>query len=386
MSGYSRASHTLHSKQRQVYHILLPCGFAAFEVEEMAASGLQQLLYLTSQAARTSWFWSHYAIAARLAPQSASAPNQRVPTQRQVMEDLRALFERDWQNIDDGLYALPHDLVPRPYEGLRQSMRFFGDLASVNRRRRAGANQEVFEGPYKNKRPRYYLQNFHDQSGGYLSEASAQLYDYQVEVLFSGGADAMRRQALPPISQFLRSRNVRTCRLLDVGCGTGRFLSFVKDTHPRLCVTGLDLSGEYLAKASDNLKPWSRAECILANAEDMPFADNSCDIVTCHYLFHEVPARARRGIAKEIARVARPDSLVLFMDSIQPGDEPAYDGLLERFPQSFHEPYFRDYARENLETLFANVGLDTVSMTRAFFSRVMVLHPHPTALVHGPED
>ena len=151
MSGYSRASHTLHSKQRQVYHILLPCRFAAFEVEEMAASGLQQLLYRTSQAARTSWFWSHYAIAARLAPQRASAPNQRVPTQRQVMEDLRTLFERDWQNIDDGLYALPHDLVPRPYEGLRQSMRFFGDLASVNRRRRAGANQEVFEGPYTNR-------------------------------------------------------------------------------------------------------------------------------------------------------------------------------------------------------------------------------------------
>jgi ubiquinone/menaquinone biosynthesis C-methylase UbiE len=293
------------------------------------------------------------------------------------MADLRDLFERDWRNIDDGLYGLPHDLVPRPYSGVRQSLRFFGDLAAVHRRRRAGANQEVFDGPYRNKRPRYYLQNFHDQSGGYLSEASAQLYDYQVEVLFSGGADAMRRQALPPITRFLRSRNVRSCRLLDIACGTGRFLSFVKDTHPRLSVTGLDLSGEYLAKASDNLRPWSHAGCLLANAEDMPLADSSFDIVTCHYLFHEVPAQVRRRIAQEIARVARPDALILFVDSIQPGDEPAYDGLLERFPCSFHEPYFLDYMRENLETLFAKAGLDTESVTRAFFSRVMVLHPRP---------
>ena len=35
--------------------------------------------------------------------------------------------------------------------------------------------------------PDYYLQNFHYQSDGYLIVESAQLYDYQVEVLFTGG-------------------------------------------------------------------------------------------------------------------------------------------------------------------------------------------------------
>ena len=246
-----------------------------------------------------------------------------------------------------------------------------------------GANQEVFEGTYKNKRPRYYLQNFHDQSGGYLSEESAQLYDFQVEVLFSGGADAMRRQALPPISRYLATRDVRTCRLLDVGCGTGRFLSFVKDTHPRLTVTGIDLSCEYLTRASASLRPWSRTECLLANAEDMPIADSTIDIVTCHYLFHELPARARQRVAQEVARVARPDALILFVDSIQPGDEPAYDGLLEHFPQSLHEPFFRDYLREDLISLFASVGLETMSVTRAFLSRVMLLHPRQTGRMYA---
>ena len=255
-------------------------GNPGFEVDSMAVSGLQQFLYKASQAARTSWFWSHNEIAARLAAPNWALPNQRLPTQREIMADLRDLFECDWQNISDGYYGLPHDLMPRPSRGFGQSLRFFNDLASVNRRRQSGANQEVFDGPYRDKRPRYYLQNFHDQSGGYLSASSAQLYDYQVEVLFSGGADAMRRQALPPITQYLRARNVRSCRLLDVACGTGRFLSFVKDAHPRLSVTGLDMSGEYLAKATDNLRPWSRAECVLGNAEAMPILDSLYNIVT----------------------------------------------------------------------------------------------------------
>ena len=327
-------------------------GNPGFEVDSMAVSGLQQFLYKASQAARTSWFWSHNEIAARLAAPNWALPNQRLPTQREIMADLRDLFECDWQNISDGYYGLPHDLMPRPSRGFGQSLRFFNDLASVNRRRQSGANQEVFDGPYRDKRPRYYLQNFHDQSGGYLSASSAQLHDYQVEVLFSGGADAMRRQALPPITQYLRARNVRSCRLLDVACGTGRFLSFVKDAHPRLSVTGLDMRGEYLAKATDNLRPWSRAECVLGNAEAMPILDSLYNIVTCQYLFHEVPGPVRRRIAREIAWVVRPDGLVLFLDSIQPGDEPSYDGLLERFPRSLHEPYFRDYAREDLAAIF----------------------------------
>jgi hypothetical protein len=37
--------------------------------------------------------------------------------------------------------------------------------------------------------PEYYLQNFHHQTDGYLSDTSASLYDLQVEILFNGTAD-----------------------------------------------------------------------------------------------------------------------------------------------------------------------------------------------------
>ena len=69
--------------------------------------------------------------------------------------------------------------------------------------------------------PDYYRQNFHFQSDGWLSDHSAALYDTQVEVLFTGAADAMRRRALAPIARWLQGRNQREVRGLDVGCGTG---------------------------------------------------------------------------------------------------------------------------------------------------------------------
>ena len=50
----------------------------------------------------------------------------------------------------------------------------------------------------------------------------------------------MRRQALVPLKPAVASRPA--AKLLDVGCGTGRFLREIKANYPRLEVTGLDLS------------------------------------------------------------------------------------------------------------------------------------------------
>ena len=59
----------------------------------------------------------------------------------------------------------------------------------------------------RGNRPDYYLQNFHFQSGGWLTEDSAHRYDTQVEVLFKGTANAMRRMALPELARdFPRPR------------------------------------------------------------------------------------------------------------------------------------------------------------------------------------
>jgi len=341
-------------------------------------NALDRLSYAFSQKVRTAWFGSHYVLAARTAPpiEASIAEREALPSWRHIGRDLDALFQRDWANIEAGYYQAPHDMWPNPAGVVRQSLRFFRDLGAVNRRKRERAAQEVFAPPHRGRYPRYYLQNFHYQSEGYLSPESAQLYDYQVEVLFNGGADAMRRQLLVPMRDFFARKPVRAARLLDVACGTGRFLTFVKDNHPRLSVSGVDLSGPYLAQAKRHLRHWSRVGLAAGNAEALPFEDGTFDLATCIYLFHELPRTVRRRVAQELSRVVMSGGLLLMMDSIQRDDHPPYNPLLERFPLSMHEPYFADYVGDDLDGMFRDSGFEVVSIERVYFSRMMVLRRH----------
>lgn len=112
-----------------------------------------------------------------------------------------------------------------------------------------------------------------------------------------------------------------------------------------------------------------------ANAEALPFYDGSFDIVTCVFLYHELPNEIRRHVTSEIARVLKPGGLFVFVNSLQWGDTSAYDGLLEAFPQRFHEPYYLDYLRDKLEGpegTFASAGLMTAEAYPAFLSKVAV--------------
>ena len=143
-------------------------------------------------------------------------------------------------NVEAGLYPLPADHDGALPTLLYRSRLFFDDLPEIHRRRESNAHDEVRNDDIRGKRPDYYLQNFHFQSGGWLTDESAARYDTQVEVLFKGTANAMRRMALPELHEVFRGRDQRGLRLADIGCGTGRFLDFVKQAWPRLPVTGID--------------------------------------------------------------------------------------------------------------------------------------------------
>ena len=337
------------------------------------ANKIDQLIYRATQGARTAWYSAHYAAAMRLAPKIDEPPAGELPGWRTIYEDLEALLRRDWRNVQDGLYPAPEPGGGNLPRAARRSVSFFRDLRNVNRRRVEANGNEIFDPDLGARYPRYYLQNFHYQSGGYLTSASADLYDHQVEVLFIGGADAMRRQALGALSRHLRVHRMDGAGHLDIACGTGRFLEILKDAHPRMRVTGIDLSHAYLKAAKQALKLWSRARLLQANAEALPFPDESFGSLSCVFLFHELPQKIRRVVTKEIARVLRPGGRLYFLDSMQLGDRPDYDALLDRFPIAFHEPFYRDFIRTDLTRLFEEEGLFVRTSERAFFAKLLVL-------------
>lgn len=299
------------------------------------------------------------------------------------------LFRDELAHLEAGAYKFPYDLNPatapasqwNPVDVFALSRDTLSDQSNVSKRRDEKAGQELLEtfAPDPERYPAYYLQNFHYQTDGWLSADSARLYDFQVETLFLGSADTMRRQVLPYVSNYVREHHAVNggedgagLNVLDVASGTGRFLTFLRDNWPAANYTALELSPHYLEATRVSNKRFDEPNgepsngtltLVEANCECMPFPDASFDAVTNVYLFHEMPKEARRNAAREFARVLKPGGKLFFVDSAQVGDgkflgmEKAFDQALERFPQFNHEPYYRDYSLTDLNALFGEFGL-----------------------------
>ena len=335
-------------------------------------SALDRLTYAARQTARVAWYAGHYAAGRRLLKPlpKPDFPIGPTPSRAEMTADMRALFEREWQDIAAGRFPAPRARGPEPAEFLRRSLLYFRDLPQVDARRHGALNGELPPGQQGDGLPEYYRQNFHFQSDGWLSDHSAAIYDTQVEVLFTGAADVMRRRAFRPIAQWMAGRNQRDLRGLDVGCGTGRLLAFLHDAWPGLRLTGLDLSTPYLDEARRLIGHTARVKLIEGAAEKLPFDDASLDFVVSSFLMHELPDDIQSKVLSEMARVLKPGGLVVIVDSIQRGDQPSWDGLLDLFPHYFHEPYYAAYANGNLAAWCSAAGLTSLASERAFLSKV----------------
>jgi ubiquinone/menaquinone biosynthesis C-methylase UbiE len=275
---------------------------------------------------------------------------------------LRALFEEDARQIAQGVIPLS---VLAPRDALRHGGRFLrilGDARSVvaRRKRRDARDFGAKAKPWLDELPAYYRRNFHYQTDGYLSEHSAELYEHQVELLFRGGADAMRRLILPPLRRhFGREHDGQGLRLLELGSGTGSATHAVARAFPRAKITCLDLSFPYTRHARQQLGDYERVECIQGDAAALEFADGSFDAVYSVFLFHELPLPVREQVLAEAHRVLRPGGFFGLVDSLQKGDDADLDWALDFFPREFHEPYYAHYATHPMESLARAAGFES---------------------------
>ena len=89
-----------------------------------------------------------------------------------------------------------------------------------------------------------------------------------------------------------------------------------------------------------------------------------------HLVLREVGGQGQQKL--KAARVLKPGGLLVFMDSLQMGDRPGWDGMLEAFPHRFHEPYYRHYAMDDLDDMFSSAGLALREQSLPFLSKLMV--------------
>ena len=341
---------------------------------------LTKLAYRTLQQGKALFGLTHKEVSTRLmellepkgTPKTVPVPPELMERLRQGMDQLQ---ERDWQEAEQGLYP-PSLLFDAPW--LDWASRYplvWLDMPRTWSRRSRRDVRDLPDTVDPAAYPDYYLQNFHHQSDGYLSDASAALYDLQVEILFNGTADPMRRRVLAPLLQGLKAfadRPASQLRILDVATGTGRTLRQLRGALPDAQLLGQDLSAAYLRQANRWLAelPGELPQLLQGNAEELPYNDGSLQGVTCVFLLHELPAEARQAVLNQCYRVLEPGGVLVLADSIQLADSPQFSAVMENFRRVFHEPYYRDYISDDIEGRLRSAGFEVRSAETHFMTRV----------------
>ncbi len=105
-------------------------------------------------------------------------------------------------------------------------------------------------------------------------------------------------------------------RILDVGCGSGRYLSRLREAFPRAEVVGVDLSPGMLEALPE--------PTVLADVTDLPFKDGSADAVLAMHMLYHVPRL--QAALDELERVLAPGG-ALFVSTLATDDRPEYAAL-----------------------------------------------------------
>ena len=161
-------------------------------------------------------------------------------------------------------------------------------------------------------------------------------------------------------------------KILDVATGSGRTLKQLRAAFPKEKITGIDLSDSYLKEASRYISDLEGdlIELIRGNAEELPFKSNSFQCISCVYLFHELPRTVREKVLNEFFRVLEPNGTLVLADSIQISDSPDFISVKENFYKNFHEPFYCDYIREDINSKIEEVGFKKVKSNSFFMTKI----------------
>ena len=306
-------------------------------------------------------------------PQPEEFPSKIKEAYLEILDLLR----QDSKNISLGLYPAEVLKPQGPIEHVRSLFKVLRDGVKIAKRRKEKKAHDFSTEEIEKLTdiPDYARRNFHFQTGGYSSLESAELYEHQVEMLFSGSADAMRRLIIAPLKQATGWSDGEGLRFLEVGCGTGRLTKFMKLAFPKARIVATDMSDAYLKMARKNLSGFEKVDFMQCWGENLPFPEKSFDFAYSCFLFHELPREVRKQVLAQSKRVLKTDGLLGIVDSLQLNDQPRFNWALELFPQDFHEPFYKNYQKSPLEKELALLGLELVDQRKGFLSKAILAKP-----------
>jgi SAM-dependent methyltransferase len=122
-----------------------------------------------------------------------------------------------------------------------------------------------------------------------------------------GGFKYMSRFWQPVIPTFIEHFNLdKNSKVLDIGCAKGFMLFDMTEAIPNISVEGIDVSSYAIENAKEEIKPFLK----VANAKELPYKDNSFDVVISINTIHNLEKDECAKALKEIERVSRGKSFI----------------------------------------------------------------------------
>ena len=135
-------------------------------------------------------------------------------------------------------------------------------------------------------------------------DKQAPVYDETNTILYS----KFGKISCENIRSYLSDKNYS--KLLDIGSGTGYLIDMLSKERDAEFI-GLDLSPEMIKQAeSKNIK---NAKFVEGRSDNLPFENDSFDIVTCSQSFHHYPETDKP--MQEAKRVLKPGGLYILSDT-----------------------------------------------------------------------
>ena len=106
----------------------------------------------------------------------------------------------------------------------------------------------------------------------------------------------------PVVPDFVKFYNLKDgAKILDIGCAKGFMLYDFRQYNPKFEIAGIDIS-QY---AVDNAKAEVKEYLQVASADDLPFEDDSFDLVIAINTIHNLEREACKKALQEMMRVSK---------------------------------------------------------------------------------
>lgn len=125
-------------------------------------------------------------------------------------------------------------------------------------------------------------------------------------------AAVLQRTVGNALLERLQGIRLQPQTILDLGCGTGYFASFLKEAYPTAEIIGLDKSYGMLKQAQfkETKDTFSKFHYLGGQAESLPFRDHSFELIYSNLMLHW--STDFSATLNELHRTLKPGGLLLF--------------------------------------------------------------------------